>query len=85
VLRFFLLTLLFVFIARAFWQVVGGVIEAARGTQPTRGRTRTQAVKLVKDPVCGTFVSPRAALSATASGSTYYFCSEECRAKFSRR
>jgi YHS domain-containing protein len=84
VLRFFLLTLLFIFIARAFWQIVGGVIEAAGGTQPSQGGARKQAVKLVKDPVCGTFVSPRAALSATASGSTHYFCSEECRAKFSR-
>ena len=84
-LRFFLLLLLFTFIARAFWQIVGGVLEAARGPRRSRRGGPTQAVKLVKDPVCGTFVSPRAALSATASGSTYYFCSEECRATFSRR
>ena len=84
-LRFFLLTLLFVFIARAFWQVVGGVMEAARGVEPRRAGAATQAVKLVRDPVCGTFVSPRSALSAISSGSTHYFCSEECRAKFSRR
>jgi len=84
VLRFFLLMLLFVFISRAFWQIVGGVMEAARGTGPSRRGSPTQAVKLVKDPVCGTFVSPRAALSATTSGHTHYFCSEECRAKFSR-
>jgi YHS domain-containing protein len=84
VLRLFLLLLLFTLIARAFWQVVGGVIEAARSPQRSRSGAPAQAVKLVKDPVCGTFVSPRAALSATASGSTHYFCSEECRATFSR-
>ena len=83
-LRFFLLTLLFVFIARAFWQVVAGMIEAAGGT-PSRIGRKAQAVKLVKDPVCGTFVSPRSALSVTTSGSTHYFCSEDCRAKFNRR
>ena len=77
--------LLFAFIARAFWQIVGGVIEAARGPRRSQSGAPTQAVKLVKDPVCGTFVSPRAALSATAFGSTHYFCSEECRATFSRR
>ena len=83
-LRFFLLTLLFIFIARAFWQVVGGVIEAASGT-PAQSRRKVQAVKLVKDPVCGTFVSPRSALSVTTSGNTHYFCSEECRSKFNPR
>jgi YHS domain-containing protein len=77
--------LLFAFIARAFWQIVGGVIAAARGPRSSRRGASAQAVKLVKDPVCGTFVSPRAALSATAFGSTHYFCSEECRATFSRR
>lgn len=82
-LRFLLLTLLFVFIARAFWQVVGGVIEAASG-RPSRSGGGAQAVKLVKDPVCGTFVAPRSALSVTTSGSTHYFCSEECRSKFKR-
>jgi YHS domain-containing protein len=84
VLRFLLLTLLFVFIARAFWQVVGGVMEAVRGAESRRDGRAPPAVKLVRDPVCGTFVPPRAALSATASGSTHYFCSEECRQKFGR-
>lgn len=83
-LRFILLTLLFIVLARAFWQVVGGVMEAVSGTQPSRRAGRSQAVKLVRDPVCGTFVSPRTARSATASGSTHYFCSEECLGKFNR-
>jgi YHS domain-containing protein len=84
VLRFFLLTLLFVFISRAFWQVIGGVMEAVRGAESRRDGRVPQAVRLVRDPVCGTFVSPRAALSAVASGNTHYFCSEDCRQKFGR-
>jgi len=83
VLRLLLTLLLLVFIARAFWQIVGGVIEAAQG-KPVRRGGRPEAVKLVKDPVCGTFVAPRAALSVTTSGSTHYFCSEACRSKYGR-
>jgi YHS domain-containing protein len=71
-------------VARAFWRVIDGVIEAAGGT-PRRSRTPQPAQKLVRDPVCGTFVSPRTAFSITARGSTHYFCSEDCRGKFGSR
>ena len=84
-LRFILLALLFILVARAFWRVVDGMIEAARGAQPGHRSGNTQAVRLVRDPVCGTYVPPRAALSLTSAGSTHYFCSEECRREFSSR
>jgi YHS domain-containing protein len=84
VLRFFLLALLALLIARAFWRIVGGILETARSIEPGRGPRGSAPVKLVRDPVCGTFVSPRTALSATTAGRTHYFCSEECRAKFGR-
>ena len=80
-LRFILLALLLLVVARLFWRLVDSILEAARGT-PGRSRAQSEAVKLVKDPVCGTFVTPRAALSVTTGGSTHYFCSEECRSKF---
>lgn len=83
-LRFLLLTLLVLLITRAFWRIVGGILETSRGIEPGRGRRAAAPVKLVRDPVCGTFVSPRTALSATTAGSTHYFCSEQCRAKFGR-
>jgi len=67
-------------IARAFWRVVGGVLEA--GGSVRRADGGAQAVKLVRDPVCGTFVAPGTALSLTTGGRTHYFCSEECRRKF---
>jgi YHS domain-containing protein len=84
-LRFILLALLFMLVARAFWRLMDGVIEAARGTQPGHRHGNAPAVKLVRDPVCGTYVPPRPALSLTAAGSTHYFCSEQCRTEFAKR
>jgi YHS domain-containing protein len=77
VIRFLLLALLFILVARAFWKLVDSVIEGARGVPASR-RGSTPPVKLVRDPVCGTFVPPRPALSVTAAGTTHYFCSERC-------
>lgn len=34
------------------------------------------------DPVCGMHVDPRNALQSTHDGKSYYFCSEDCRAKW---
>jgi YHS domain-containing protein len=82
-LRFLLLAILFMVVARAFWRVVDGVLEAAGGSRRRAGGARP--VKLVRDPVCGTYVAPDTALSRTAGGSTHYFCSEECRSKFESR
>ena len=81
-LRYVLGALLFILVARALWRLVNGVMEAARGTKPGHSSGNDQAVKLVRDPVCGTYVPPRQALSRTSAGSTYYFCSEKCRATF---
>jgi uncharacterized protein len=83
VARFILLTILLILIARAFWRVVDGVIEAAGG-RPSRSTPPT-AVKLVRDPVCGTYVAPSTALSLTARGRTQYFCSEKCRDEFGKK
>lgn len=84
VLRVILLAILLLLVARALWKLLNGVIEAAGGTR-SRGRGAAPAVRLVQDPVCGTYVAPRTGLSVTAGGSTHYFCSEQCRAKFTAR
>ncbi len=81
-IRFILLAILLIIIARMFWRLVDSVIEAARSPRESGGPT--PAVKLVRDPVCGTYVPARAALSATAAGTTHYFCSEACKAKFAQ-
>jgi YHS domain-containing protein len=80
VIRYLLIAILVLLIARAFWRLIDGIMEAAGGT--TRSRAKSPAVKLVRDPVCGTFVAPGTSLSLTSGGATHYFCSEDCRRKF---
>lgn len=84
-IRFLLLSILITLIARAFWRLMDGVIEAAGGRQG-RARPPARSVKLVRDPVCGTFVAPGRAISLTTAGSgaAQYFCSERCRDEFVR-
>jgi YHS domain-containing protein len=77
-LRVLLLAILLIVVARLFWRMFDAVIAGAR----TPGSGNQPAVKLVRDPVCGTFVKPRAALSLTTAGSTHYFCSEKCKDAF---
>jgi YHS domain-containing protein len=87
VLKFLLIAILLILVARAFWRVVDGILETARGGSgaPGQGRGSRTAVKLVRDPVCGTYVPPRSSLSITTSGTTHYFCSEACRIAYQGR
>jgi YHS domain-containing protein len=82
VIRILLLAILFLVIAQLFWRLVEGIVQGATGTESKRKRTIQPSMKLVRDPVCGTYVAPRRELSVTASGKTHYFCSEKCRRAF---
>ena len=66
-------------VIRAAWRVVGGMITISAGA-PRRTTTRggPSPVKLVRDPVCGTYVSPGTAISDGRN----YFCSEKCRNEY---
>jgi YHS domain-containing protein len=77
VIKVLLIAILVLLIARAFWRVVDGILEAAGGRE-----SRVPPVKLVRDPVCGTYVAPNPALSLTTGRTTHFFCSEECRSKY---
>ena len=78
--RLLLVAVLLLLIAWAFWKVVDGVIEVFGGL-PSRSKS---PMKLVRDPVCGTWVSPRESLGLRAGNTTHYFCSDACRAKFAK-
>lgn len=82
-LRVLLIAILLMLVARAFWRIIDGIIEGAGGTE--RRKQVRPGVKLVRDPVCGTFVAPAASLSLTSRDSTHYFCSEKCRAEYRSR
>jgi YHS domain-containing protein len=84
VLRFILLAILLTLVARAFWRLMDGVIAAAGGGSGGR-RAQPPGVKLVRDPVCGTYVASTSSLSITSGGSTHHFCSERCREEFRKR
>ena len=83
-LRILLLVVMALLVVRAVGRFMGGLSQAARGEVP-RPRADEQPVKMMKDPVCGTFVVPGKALSAIADGVTVWFCSEQCRDVFARR
>ena len=81
-LRIVLAALLLFLVARALWKLVSGVIEAVGVTQPAPEGGGAKATRLVRDPVCGTYVAPGVSLSLTSAGGTRYFCSEKCKAAF---
>ena len=82
-LRFVLLLVLIVFIARAFWRVVDGMIAGVTG-QP-RTRVPQSGVKMVRDPVCGTFLLPERAITLSDGRRQLFFCSTTCRDTYRAR
>jgi YHS domain-containing protein len=86
VTRALLLGVLLLLLAWAFWRLVDGVIDTFGGTTAQRKKRRGgPAVKLARDPVCGTWVSPSNARFLQAGSTTHYFCSDDCRKKFQSR
>lgn len=87
-LRTLLLFLFFMFLARAAWRLLEGVVRGVSGepgTRPPGGRrtpSQPAAVKMAQCPVCGTYVVPDKAIRGVGRGQGLYFCSEECRAKY---
>lgn len=76
--------LLVVLVVRALWRLMKGVFEGAGYTPPDMKAPRP--VTLVRDPVCGVYVSTVGrTLVAHAHGQTAYFCSERCREQWEGR
>ena len=82
-LRTLLLFLLLLVVARAVWRLLSGVVQgASSGQSGRRGPASPPAVKMVRDPVCGTYVVPGRALELARGRETLYFCSEKCRDQY---
>ena len=82
--RLALLLLLFLFLARAFWQLVDGIIRGMAG-QTSSTRVPERGVQMVRDPVCGMFVVPERAVTITDGRRRLFFCSANCRDQYSAR
>jgi YHS domain-containing protein len=80
--RLILFFLLILFLGRAVWRLLVGVVEGASGTRTGRTGVPRQGARMVRDPVCGTFVVQSRALSADSRGEIAWFCSEDCRRKW---
>jgi hypothetical protein len=82
--RLILFLALSVFVARAFWKMVDGVIEGMTG-RPPGARSPQRSASMVRDPVCGTFVLPARAVTIHDGRAAVHFCSESCRDKYRAR
>jgi YHS domain-containing protein len=78
-LRTLLLVILIFFVARALMRLLHGVRQGVTGATTSAGSRARPPVKMVADPVCGTFVVPGKALELARGRQTHYFCSEKCR------
>ena len=85
-LRLALFIVFGIFVARAFWRLVDGIVEGAGGRPPrSRSQVPTRGVQMVRDPVCGTFVLPDHALTLVDGRARVFFCSDACRDKYRAR
>jgi YHS domain-containing protein len=68
-------------VIRAAWRMVGSMITISAGARRTTATREPRAMKLVRDPVCGTYVPADSAIS----DGTNYFCSNKCRDEYRSR
>jgi len=73
----------FVIVMAAISAVRGIFAPASPRKSPVGGSAGpSKTGKLIKDPVCGTYVSQDQSLTMTRGSETFHFCSEECHDKF---
>jgi YHS domain-containing protein len=83
-LRTLLLFLLVVFLLRFMGRLLRGISAGMSSGTTARQSGAKPPVRMVADPVCGTYVIPGKALQASRGRDIHYFCSETCRAKWER-
>ena len=81
-LRFALLLIVFIFVARIFWRIFR---EGMTGQTRQQTQVPQQGVSMARDPVCGTFVLPERALTLVDGRTRVFFCSDTCRDKYRAR
>ena len=79
--RALLILVVILLLVRAVWRLLGGIVSGAisAGAVPRGGQPAAPiAVKMERDPVCGTYVVPSKAIALAKGRETLYFCSERC-------
>ena len=84
-LRTLLLFVLILVAVRFVRRLFGGIVQGATEDSGRRSRRSSAPVKMVADPVCGTYVVPGKALQLARGRETFYFCSEKCKQEWSGR
>ncbi len=71
-------------VIRSIWKLLQGIKVgmSVRTAEPGARTVPVQGVQMAKDPVCGTYVVPERAVSATVGRQKMFFCSAECRDKY---
>lgn len=82
-IRFILFLLLITLVVRSLARLFAGIVEGA--SDGGARRVAPPSTKMVKDPVCGTYVVPSKALTASRGNQTAWFCSPECQHAWQRR
>ena len=84
--RILVYVIIFLLVARALRGFFAGVSQGIRGqAAPSRRPGQGQSVRMARDPVCGTFVIPGAALAVRDGDGLHHFCSDKCRDAFVAR
>ncbi len=83
--RFLIWALFLLVIWRAVWSLISGIVQGASVPPPGTRTPPEMGERMVRDPVCGTFVLPSRALSLDDRRGTHYFCSDACRKKYRSR
>jgi hypothetical protein len=74
----FALVLVMVFVALALLRVIRGLLASVLGSAPKAPRP-VDGQEMVRDPVCGTWIDRRIALTGQRGGQLVPVCSEKCR------
>lgn len=81
-MRFFIRVLVVFAIVMAAISALRGMFRTASQPSSEKDSQVKSTGKLMKDPVCGTYVTPDDSPAVTSGSETFYFCSEDCRDKF---
>jgi YHS domain-containing protein len=77
--------LIYAALAYFLWKLFMGGSKKTKKPEPKPQETVVAKGEMVKDPICGAYVSPDSGLMVRHGGGTRYFCSQECRQEYMRR